>query len=228
VAANPGNTSGQDNPILPESDIFKLVSETRKQLNEVASVAREAIKASYTDPALLADFIEQHRTPVYVCSNQFVSNLCLRLLGFEPGFIPPSDDRRYRILCRLLAMQSRFHLKGKQGDKASCHVRHGVFVLTRPLFTVGFVSHQLHHWLAYRSGMQGYCEQSQRLYREFWNKSHGRLGKEVFKMKPEEILALKAAINRDLEALQFLKEIANELLIPAKQARRISHGRASA
>jgi hypothetical protein len=227
VAANPNHSSGHDNPILPDADMFKLVSETHKQITEVAAMAREAIEAFYTDPVLLTAFIEQHGTPVYVCSTLSLSNLCLRLLGFDPGFIPPSGDRRYRLLCRFLSIQSRFHLKRKQGEKANCHAKHGVFVLTRPLFTIGFISHQLHHWLAARSGMQGYCDLSQRLYREFWNKS-GRLGPEVLKMKPEEILALKAAINRDLEALQFLKEIANEVLIPAKQARRISAGKASA
>jgi hypothetical protein len=47
-------------------------------------------------------------------------------------------------------------------------------------------------------------------------------------MKPADMVALKEAINRDLEALQFLKSIAQEVLIPAKQARCISNGNASA
>ena len=76
--------------------------------------------------------------------------------------------------------------------------------------------------------MKGYCDRSQRLYREFWGKNQGRIGQEVYKMKADDMRALKAAINRDLEALQFLKDIADEILIPAKQARHISRGQASA
>lgn len=228
MAAYPNNHAGQDNPILPEADIFNLVSETRKQVTEVTASARDAIKSYYSDPALLATFIETHQTPVYLCRNNLLTTALLWAFGFEPGFIPPSKDRRYHWLFQWLQLQSRFNQKEKQGDKTNCHERHGLFVLTRPLFTVGFISHQLHHWLAYRAGMQGYSEHSQRLYREFWNKHRGRLGPNVHKMKPDEMMALKEAINRDLEALQFLKHIAQEVLIPAKQARRIPGGNASA
>jgi hypothetical protein len=76
--------------------------------------------------------------------------------------------------------------------------------------------------------MQGYSEHSQRLYKEFWVKRQGQLGREVYKMKAKDIVALKEAINRDLEALQFLRNIAQEVLIPAKQAKQIAHGNASA
>lgn len=225
MAAYQHNHAGQDNPILPEADIFNLVSETRKQVTEVAASARDAIKSHYADPVQLAAFIEHHQTPVYLCSNSLLTAMLLWVFGFELGFIPPSKDRRYRWLFRCLQF---FHQKKKQGEKVNCHARHGLFVLTRPLFTVGFLSHQLHHWLACRAGMQGYCEQSQRLYREFWHKYQGQLGPDVHKMKPADMVALKEAINRDLEALQFLKSIAQEVLIPAKQARCISNGNASA
>lgn len=228
MVANPNNGMGHDNPILPEVDTFKLVAETRKQVMAVADIARDAIKAHYTDPALMAAFIERHQTPVYVFGRGLLQHFCLWALGFEPGFIPPAKGRRYQLLQQFLKLQARFQPKPKQGDRINCHFNHGVFVLTRPLFTVGFISHQLHHWLAFRSGMRGYCERSQQLYRKFWNENNGQIGPEVYKMKAEDLLALKAAINRDMEALEFLKEIANEVLIPAKQARHISKGKASA
>lgn len=227
VVANP-NHQGQDNPIFPDVDTFKLVAETHKQVSAVAASARDAIKAHYTNPELLADFIQRHQTPVYVFHGNLLHSFCLWMLGFEPGFIPPQSGLRYQLLQRFLGMQTQFHLKGSQVRPSSCHFNHGVFVLTRPLFTVGFISHQLHHWLAFRSGMKGYSDRSQQLYRQFWTRNQGRIGQEAYKMKAEDIRALKAAINRDLEALQFLKEIADEILIPAKQARRISKGKASA
>jgi hypothetical protein len=228
VVANPNNrNTGHENSILPESDTFKLVAETRKQVNAVAAYARDAIKAHYTNPQSLADFIEQQQTPVYQLHG-FFQTFCLWALGFEPGFIPPATGLRYQLLQRFFQLHTYFYPQEKQTQKSNCHFHHGVFVLTRPLFTVGFISHQLHHWLAFRSGMRGYCDRSQSLYRKFWSENQGLIGSEVYKMKAKDILALKAAINRDLEALQFLKQIADEILIPAKQARQISQGKASA
>lgn len=227
MVANPNRKAGQDNPIQSHVDTFRLVAETRRQVNEVAESAREAIQAFYTDPELLAEFIERHGTPVYVLRVGFLATFILRALGFEPGFIPPGQELRFNRLKRLLAFYDRF-CPGRNRSDVNRVDRHGVFVLTRPLFTVGFLTHQLHHWLAFRSGMAGYCERAQRLYKKFWVENQGQIGREVYKMSAEDILALKAAINRDMEALRFLKAMADEVLIPAKQARRIPGGNASA
>ncbi len=220
---------GHANPIHPVVDTFRLVAETRQQAEQIANSARCAVRAFYRNPADLATFIERLNTPVYVVHNALLSNFVLWLLGFEPGFIPPVSGKRYQWLQQFLKFQANLssHLKGYQGDKTNCRFDHGVFVLTRPLFTVGFLSHQLHHWLAFRSGMRGYSERSQTLYKKFWNEQQGLLGAEVYDMSVEDMQALKAAINRDLEALLFLKNIANEILIPAKQAKRMPFGTTS-
>lgn len=233
MAVNPKHNAGHDVPIhasaFPSEDTFKLVAETRKQVDAVADSARKAIRTFYTDPNLLAGFIERHGTPVYILRGGMTSQLALWALGFEPGFIPPVSGRRYEGLKKLLTAFG-YTASGEKpsGIHGRPHYRHGVFVLTPAVFTVGFMSHQLHHWLACRSGMAGYSEQSQRLYKKFWVENRGVLGPEIYKMDAEGILALKAAINRDLEALRFLKSIASEVLIPAKQARRIGSGDASA
>lgn len=210
-----------DNPLCQAiSDSFKLVAETRKQAQEISESAKKAVKSFYKNPEALAVFIERHQTPVYVLNASWLSNLTLAILGFEPGYIPPSSHKNYLRLEKFLRWQN---------PKADCHFEHGVFVLTKPLFTVGFISHQLHHWLSYRSGLHGYSDKSQALYKKFWNEQNGVIGSEVYQMKAEDMLALKAAINRDLEALVFLREIANEILIPAKQAQRFTDkGSASA
>lgn len=221
-----GKHHGHANPIQPVSDSFKLVAEARRQAIAIAETARDAVKNFYRDPHDLAAFIERHGTPVIVVPNALFGNFCLWLLGFEPGFIPPCPGRRYRLLQKVLSFQ--FHQQGNQGKKPGCHDEHGVFVLTRPLFTVGFLSHQLHHWLAYRSGLAGYTPRSQELYKKFWSERNGVIGPEVYDMTLDDMAALKSAISRDLEALVFLKAVASEILIPAKQAGRIARGTASA
>ncbi len=229
MVANPNQQTGHDNPIQTSSeDTFRLVAETRKQVNEVTVTARDAIKHFYTDPQRLAEFIERYDTPVYVLRVGWLVMLILRILGFEPGFIPPCDSKQGIWLQRLLSFCEQDRPGCQQSAGMPSHFENGVFVLTRPLFSVGFLTHQLHHWLACRSGMDGYSDRAQKLYKQFWLENRGRIGKEVYKMDAEDILALKAAINRDMEALKFLKAMTDEVLIPGRQARRISHGTASA
>ena len=229
MAANPNQPTGHDNPIQNSEDTFRLVAETRQQVSEVSQTARDAIKAFYTNPQRLAEFIERYDTPVYVLPFGWLVMLILRTLGFEPGFIAPCASRQGMWLTRFLAYADpKKTNNGKAGAMLKDRYPNGVFILTKPLFTIGFLTHQLHHWLSYRSGMAGYTDQAQQLYKQFWLENRGTIGKEVYKMSADDILALKAAINRDMEALRFLKSMTEEVLIPGKQARRISKGTASA
>ncbi len=235
MAAKPNHFRGHHNPIQPSAgaasdgackdDTFKLVAETRQQVNQVAESAREAIQSFYTEPHRLAEFIESQGTPVYILPGGPIPQIVLKTLGLEPGFILPDQSPQFRALQKLL---ERYTPLGSTVKPDSQDFQHGVFVIPKGLFTMGFLSHQLHHWLAFRSGMDGYCPKARRLYKRFWNDQQGKIGREVYKMDVEDILALKAAIARDLEALQFLKNIANEVLIPARQAKRITYGTASA
>jgi hypothetical protein len=220
--------NGHDNPIHAVIDTFRLVAETHRQAQEIAESAKATVRQFYREPKQLAVFIERHQTPVYVLVNPFVANFCLWFLGFEPGFIPPSSSKSYQRLTALLKSTLLRPFLGRQSDKYHCHFEHGVFVVPPNLFTVGYLSHQLHHWLAFRSGMQGYNERAQKLYKRFWNDQNGELGSEVAEMSAEDAIALKAAINRDLEALKFLQDVASEILIPAKQAKRFAQGKTSA
>jgi hypothetical protein len=225
VAANPKQNEGHPEPFHPLADTFRMVGETRRQAQEIAETARNAIKSFYSDPVQLADFIESRHTPVYILPAGVLPAFCLWACGFSPGFIPPAENRRYKVLLGFLKLQAEMPLQKQQGRKTGCHFNHGVFVLTRPLFTVGFISHQLHHWLAFCSGMTGYNTRAQELYKKFWEENNGSIGHEIYDMKAEDILALKAAINRDLEALEFLRKIAREILIPARQSRYFSDQR---
>ena len=212
-----------------DPDSFKLMAENQRQLSDVANTAREVIQAHYSDPVQLARFMESHQTPVVILPHRLLGAAALMTLGFEPGFIPPGSGKRFRLLLHLLHSQGERPGSHPASDDALVNgLPQGVIVLTRPLFTTGYLSHQLHHWLAFRAGLPGYSERSQQLYRQFWHKQNGQLGQEVHDMPVEDLLALKAAINRDKEALQFLRTITTEIFRPAQQARKMNGGFASA
>ncbi len=218
---------------VEDPDSFKLMAESQKQLTEVASTAREVIQAHYTDPLQLARFMESHQTPVFVLRHRFLGAAALMALGFEPGFIPPGQGKRFQLLLQLLNTQGHRPASHPASDAITKNMMaeglpQGVIVLTEPLMTAGYLSHQLHHWLAFRAGLPGYSERAQHLYRQFWQRQNGCLGQEIHDMSVEDLLALKSAINRDKEALQFLRTITAEIFRPAQQARRLNDGFASA
>jgi hypothetical protein len=211
---SPLNTMNHNNPLF---DSFKCVAELQKQLDSVNHYALDAIKRCYTKPEDLVAYIERQGTPVYVINNHTLGNLLMFFYGIDPGFIPPSDDLKYQQLCSILK---------KLYPKPYCNTDRGIIVTTQQLFSVSFLAHQMHHWVSFRSGLPGYSETSRKQYKKFWAVNKGVIGPEVYSMSADEIMSLKQAINRDMEALRFIQQMAREVLAPAHQATQVSHGKA--
>jgi hypothetical protein len=216
--------SAQSNPIM---DTFKLVAETRRQAEDVTEKAKVAVKAHYKNPDDLAAFIEKQGTPVYVISGLkgFLVRFMVFALGYEPGFIaPPVTDplsaKRYNSLKKILAAYDE--------TKNDFSFDKGVFVLPKALYTVGYIAHQLHHWLAFLAGLPGYSTKEQEEFRRFMVERKGQLGPEVERMTLDQLAGLRNAIHREIEALKFIKSVTEEIFRPARQARNLSNGAANA
>lgn len=201
-------------------DSFRRVAETHQMVTGVLDEATDLIKKHYKNPDDLALWLEGQGVPVYVVDGpEWLINLLLRLFGYAPGFVPPDKTKYYPML--VDAMQRR-------DEKRHCTFDYGMFVFTRSQFRVGFIAHQVYHWLSFRSGLPGYQPADQKRYREFWEKNRGELGPEVHEMTAEETISLKNAINRDLEALLFIRQAMQQIFIPGHQAGKIREGSVSA
>ncbi|MBK8190850.1 MAG: hypothetical protein IPK79_10420 [Vampirovibrionales bacterium] len=211
-------------------DTFRLVAQTQQEVRRVAARAREAITSRYRDPQALAAFIEAHGTPVYTLPGGLrglIVLIAIRALGYDAGFIPPpaSDGdtpppaktiKRYRALCGVLT--------SLLGVRPGVDFTHGAFALPNALFTVGFMAHQLHHWLSFLAGLPGYDAQEQETFRAFMGEHQGVVNEKVLQMSPARLAGLRRAIHREIEALQFLKNLTDELFRPTNQAQRILNG----
>ena len=209
-------------------DSFKAIAETHQQVRQVSEEARRLINDSYKNPAELLAFIAAQGTPVYMLNDRFIpgttGRLSLRLLGFDPGFIAVRDTAAYEKLCRLLRHHTtqRFFLNMSRTHHLTTPdaFENGVLILSPSQVNVAFLSHQVHHWLAYKSGLKGYSLEEQVAYQKFWHQHNGQLNMRMLqRMSIEEIYQLKNAINRDLEALKFLRQIINEVIVPSRQGR---------
>ncbi|MGE0201218.1 MAG: hypothetical protein AB7P76_09640 [Candidatus Melainabacteria bacterium] len=192
------------------ADSFRLVAETRRQLTQVNQQAGDVVKRFYRDPDQLAAFIERHGTPVYTVPGHAWAYALLKAAGLEAGYNPPVSARRRRLAEAVLKLMQ---------PHAQCTLANGLFVVPANIHTISFLTHQLHHWLSYRAGMGGYESDAQKLYRLFWEKHQGHVTHELLAMPRSELMKLKAAISRDLEALTFLQGIIQEVLDPDLAAR---------
>jgi hypothetical protein len=200
VAANPHSVI----------DTFRKVARLRQRTDAVASSATSVVKAFYRNPDDLIAFIERQGTPVFLLHNNLLSKLVLALLGFEAGFIAPRATRQYRWAKALLY---RLQPQTPWVDEST-----GFFVLTHNLKSVGFLAHQLHHWMAFNGGLPGYEANALSAYRKFWSDQKGLVGPEVYRMSLEQIQSLRDAINRDMEALRFIRQVTEEVLAPSNQS----------
>ncbi len=224
---NSNHSYMHSNPIL---DTFKLVAETQQQISHVTKRAQKAVKTRYKSPEELVLFIEEQKTPVYQITG--FKGLALRLammgLGYESGFISPPNKnikntdacKQYQNLCKIVVF-----LFGKKPD---CSFQKGLFLLPKPLYTVGFIAHQLHHWLAFLAGLPGYSAEEQEEFRYFMGPCKGVVGPNVETMSIEQIESLRNAIHREVEALKFIKNVTDEIFRPLRQSKNITGGIANA
>src|SRR5690606_12574021 len=112
----------------------------------------------------------------------------LPVLGLNAGFNLPSSGTGFRF---LLWWCDRYHRQGKDA------LAQGVFLLPQGYDAMGSLAHQLHHWLAFRSGLPGYDDQAKRLYRDFWEKHKGVVDPTVKDWSLEDLTQLQAAVKRD-------------------------------
>ncbi len=214
------------NPII---DTFNFVADTQRQVRDITSRAKEMVKKHYQNPDDLALFIESQGTPVFLLRggiNGFAVRLALFFFGFDPGFIPPPDPgdaaskKRYEALLQMV--HTFLHVRPTDRfDK-------GMFVLPKPMFTVGYVAHQMHHWLSCLAGLPGYNAVEQEEFRKFMVEHNGIVGPEVEKMTETQIASLRHAIHREIEALKFIKEVTEEIFRPLRQSKNITQGSANA
>jgi len=82
-----------------------------------------------------------------------------------------------------------------------------MFVLRDLPLNIYFMAHQFHKWYGYKMKLPGFEEVAQKNFKRIWEfeNSHN-----VSTLRYEEIIALKEAIARDVEAIDFVLNLARE------------------
>jgi hypothetical protein len=194
-----------------------------KQDNEAEKVqalmfqCQFVIRQFQCQPEAILAWLNKQGVPVLLLDTGSVAlSAALNALGYQPGFIPPTDAKAFFVLTQAA---------GLLGQSRELAKRNGLIVLTPQLNKIGFLSHQLFHWMAYKASLPGYDDEAQRLYRQYFDRNTMETLPQAFDLSVEKIAKLRHAVRREIDALSFVRQLSQQVLTPAQQrTQMLQHG----
>lgn len=180
-------------------ETMTLDSQEKIKIEEIIEESKSVFKDYLDNPEQVFAYIEKQGTPVIKMKN---ANIVLWFIREDEGFIVPQKNLRALFLSFMIKVFSNY--KMDVGVKTPC-----MFLMRDLPFSPYTLAYQLYHWLAYSNNLAGYDEHTMKNFKNIW-----ALDKDPRKIKTlslEEILSLKEAIARDVEAIDMVKELAVEI-----------------
>jgi len=197
---------------LTSKDSLSIDSKQFFIKEEINTEARLILKEAVNNPEILVNFIKSKGT--YVIKSKYMKPI-LFLFGEKTGFLPPMKGSKAFALNILLNIFSRAKLNIETKTPA-------LFALDDKPVNIYLLSHQFHLWLSYINELPGFDETTRKNFKNVWDSNVDSL--EVGKLSIEEILSLKDAMARDMEALKFVKEMTREFVGQKQSLNKIKQG----
>lgn len=193
-------------------DSLKLLGGRKKQIDQISQDAGEMIKQHLHNVNGLLEFIERRGTKVIRAKH---ADKVLSFLGEVEGFIPPITGFKGKLIFLGLKLIGAWKEPIPQKPPA-------MFIFGEKEPPMGYMVHQIHHWLSFNNGLPGYTEETMTNFKRIFDPTFGV--EDVKKMSKEEIIALREAIARDQEALDFVQKMAQEIFKPQDVMKGIKDG----
>lgn len=168
-----------------------LNSKTEQNKKKVNDEVKEIITKNLKTPNALLAYIEENGTKVFRVP---YAKKLLILVGEQEGFITPTTGINAFVL--NLILNHKFAFKTEP-----------VFVLGTGQINIYNMAHQFHKWYGYKTGLPGFDEAAQEKFKKIFDYE---IDANVELLSYEEILSLKEAIHRDIEAIDFVIKLAKE------------------
>ena len=199
--------------IITSNVTLEFNSQVKKEVEKIGQSAKEILKKYKNEPEKILDYIQEHGTPVIICKKM---DKILRLIGEAEGFIMPVSG--FKALYLTIAINIFAKRKLEIGLKTP-----EIFALSGLPTSLVALGHQFHHWYGFKKNLPGYDEETQEMFKNImFSEKNPNFAKE---MSLEEILALKDAVDRDNEAIDFIREFAKEQLGAQEAHNKIKDGK---
>lgn len=192
---------------------LEITSKTSKSKGKLENDVRVILKKYGNDPEKLVGFIERSGTKVYRIPS---TKKFLKLINCEEGLISNVKGIKGLYLNIVIPVLA------KEKFVLSMNVE-PLFVLSNAELDCYKTIQQFHKWYAMKLNLPGFDADSQNNFNKFLTSNNAN----VKSLSIEEILGLKEAIARDVEAINFIVELAKNTNGSKNALKKMTSGGAS-
>ncbi len=165
----------------------KLDERKTKMDNRIRAIVKQNIKT----PEKLLEFVKLNGTRVYKIK---FANKILAAIGETEGLILPLRGFRALYLNWITAKKISFNSSE-------------MFVLRDLPVSTYIMLHQFHKWYGFKMQLPGFEERAVELFRNIGNVANAQ---NIATMRYSDIMSLKDAVRRDIEAIDFVLKLSRE------------------
>lgn len=183
---------------LTANTTLEIKAQSNLKSQKVSENARIILKKYLKEPEKILEFVESKGTKVVKAKN---IDKVLTLIGENEGFIGVQKGFKALFLITMINILSPTKLPYSLKTKP-------MFVLRDLPLNIYTLAHQFHHWIGYSSKLPGYEEDTMEKFKHIWalNSTPGA----IEKLSLDDVLSLRDAIQRDVEAIQFVQSFTRE------------------
>lgn len=187
---NSSNKNGGQKCYIGKDYSAKFSCKLEENKKNLKIKVTEIIKNSNNNPNELISYIESNGTKIYKVKK---ADKILALINETEGFITPKKGLKALYLNIILNKKVSFKLN-------EC------FIFKNLSLDFYYLLHHFYNWYAFKSDFAGYEYETQENFNQIFNSKNQR--ETIKNLSISEILAVKEAINRDMEAINFVIELA--------------------
>lgn len=204
-------SKGSTKSFLAEDIELNLNMEEEYKKIELEKRIKAILKENQNNPEKLLEFIQTEGTDVFKFNK---ADIFLKFIGEEEGFIPPLNGINALFLNLFVNFieykKIVFSFKSKE-----------IFIL-RPLnVDVYYMIHQLYLWYAFKMGMSGYELKNRRKFKKILATMNDN---DIANLSLDDVLDMKDAIARDVDAIDFVVNLAKESETTQKLLNKLKDG----
>lgn len=193
---------------------LQLTTKTEQNKRKLENNIKVILAKYSNSPQKLLGFVRRSGTNVYKIA---FANKILKLIGCEEGFISETKGIKGLSLNILTSLISKEKLNLSLKSEP-------MFILNTVEPDCHFIVQQFHKWYAMKLNLPGFDSKSQDNFQKFLEPGNDHKIKDL---SIEEIIGLKEAIARDVEAINFVVELAKTTTGAKNALKKITVGGAS-
>ena len=180
-------------------------SKMRKKIKKMKDTVKAIVKKNINTPEKLLEYVEKSGTRVIKIP---YADKILSYVGEQEGFITPKSG--FEALYLNIVLNKKIAFKTPE-----------MFVLRDLPVNIYVMSHQFHKWYSYKMELPGYDYATQENFKRIFEFSDP---KKVQQLSYSEVMSLKEALRRDVDAIEFVLELSKEQEGSKKTLDKIKNG----